>query len=139
MSKEAPEAQSEESAPQSDEVIGRALAVSLAVLLVAGGAAGGIAVWALRKPAPAATTSAQITLPTKRTKSAVPLPQMPFADITQDAGIDFVHESGAYGDKLLPETMGSGCAFLDYDNDGDQDLLFVNSMRWPWDRRPPSA
>ena len=61
---------------------------------------------------------------------------MPFADITQEAGIDFVHESGAYGDKLLPETMGSGCAFLDYDNDGDQDLLFVNSQRWSWDKRP---
>ena len=32
--------------------------------------------------------------------------------------------------------MGGGCAFLDFDNDGDQDLLFVNSQRWPWDPRP---
>src|SRR5690606_23058869 len=48
------------------------------------------------------------------------------------AGIEFVHENGATGEKLLPETMGGGCAFLDFDNDGDQDLLLVNSSRWNW-------
>ena len=42
---------------------------------------------------------------------------------------DFVHANGANGDKLLPETMGGGCAFFDFDNDGDQDLLFVNCLR----------
>ena len=41
-----------------------------------------------------------------------------------------VHTNGAVGDKLLPETMGSGCAFFDYDGDGDQDLLLVNSRVW---------
>ena len=55
---------------------------------------------------------------------------MKFTDITQQAGIDFVHVNGAYGDRLLPETMGAGVAFFDADNDGDQDLLFVNSGRW---------
>jgi enediyne biosynthesis protein E4 len=54
-------------------------------------------------------------------------PAVSFTDITQSAGIDFVHTSGAYGEKLMPEAMGSGAAFLDYDNDGDQDLLLVNS------------
>src|SRR5258708_16808143 len=39
--------------------------------------------------------------------------------------------SGAYGGKLLPETLGSGCAFLDYDSDGWQDILFVNGRDWP--------
>ena len=48
------------------------------------------------------------------------------------AGIKFRHENAAHGRKLLPETMGGGCAFLDFDNDGDQDLLFVNGLRhWP--------
>ncbi len=51
-----------------------------------------------------------------------------FTDVTAGAGIKFRHNNGAYGKKYLPETTGSGCAFLDYDNDGWQDVLFVNSM-----------
>ncbi|HEY7501544.1 MAG TPA: CRTAC1 family protein [Vicinamibacterales bacterium] len=54
-----------------------------------------------------------------------------FNDVTNAAGIHFVHESGAFGKKYLPETMGSGGAFLDVDNDGWQDILLVNSMPWP--------
>src|SRR3954469_17827495 len=54
-----------------------------------------------------------------------------FTDVTKQAGITFVHVNGAYGDKLLPETMGGGVAFLDFDNDGHQDLLFINSTYWP--------
>ncbi|MBI3952143.1 MAG: CRTAC1 family protein, partial [Acidobacteria bacterium] len=54
-----------------------------------------------------------------------------FTDITAAAGIRFKHNSGAFGKKYLPETMGSGCAFLDYDNDGWQDILLINSMNWP--------
>jgi len=51
--------------------------------------------------------------------------------VTAQAGIHFKHNSGAFGKKYLPETMGAGCAFLDYDNDGWQDILLVNSMDWP--------
>jgi hypothetical protein len=47
-----------------------------------------------------------------------------------DSGIDFVHENGALGEKLLPETMGGGVAVFDYDNDGDDDILFVNGTSW---------
>ncbi len=54
-----------------------------------------------------------------------------FTDVTQQAGIRFRHYNGAYGKKYLPETMGSGCAFLDYDNDGWQDILLINSMDFP--------
>src|SRR6187551_3568090 len=60
------------------------------------------------------------------------IPVAKFTDITSKAGISFIHANGAYGDKLLPETMGGGVAFLDYDNDGRQDLLIINSTDWPW-------
>jgi enediyne biosynthesis protein E4 len=56
-------------------------------------------------------------------------------DVSTAAGIHFEHNSGAYGGKLLPETLGSGCAFLDYDADGWQDILLVNSMDWPGHKR----
>jgi DNA-binding NarL/FixJ family response regulator len=49
----------------------------------------------------------------------------------QRGRIQFQHNSGAFGGKFLPETLGSGCAFLDYDNDGWQDILLVNGMTGP--------
>ena len=64
------------------------------------------------------------------------LPAITFTDITSQAGISFVHETGAYGERLLPETMGGGIGFFDYDNDGDPDLLLVNSAPWPWRGHP---
>lgn len=60
------------------------------------------------------------------------LPNVPFTDITAQAGIRFEHFGGAIGEKLLPETMGSGVAFLDFDADGDPDLYFVNGSSWNW-------
>jgi enediyne biosynthesis protein E4 len=66
-------------------------------------------------------------------------PSFLLKDVTKTAGIDFKHNSGAYGGKLLPETLGSGCAFLDYDGDGYQDILLVNSMDWPGHRRSRST
>jgi hypothetical protein len=57
-------------------------------------------------------------------------PAARFVDVTAEAGIDFVHDNGAFGERLLPETMGGGVAFLDYNNNGHQDLLFVNSDHW---------
>ncbi len=54
-----------------------------------------------------------------------------FRDITAQAGIHFIHNNGAFGKKWLPETMGPGCAFIDYDNDGWPDILLVNGTDWP--------
>jgi hypothetical protein len=51
-----------------------------------------------------------------------------FVDATSVSGIDFLHRNGATGDKNLPETMGSGLAFLDADGDGWLDIYFVNSV-----------
>jgi hypothetical protein len=63
-------------------------------------------------------------------------PAVTFKDVTTTSGIDFVHFPGVTPRKLLPETMGSGVAVIDYDGDGRQDLLFVNSCPWPGQPAP---
>ncbi len=118
---------------RDDAVIGRALRWSGAAIVILG-VVGGTAVYVLSRPAPAPVVhTTQLAQVQVREVARVQLPAVRFTDITQSAGIRFRHENGARGEKLLPETMGGGCAFLDYDNDGDQDILLVNSQRWPWD------
>jgi len=53
-----------------------------------------------------------------------------FTNVTSTAGINFEHHNGRSGKKYLPETLGSGCAFLDYNNDGWPDILLLNSKPW---------
>ena len=53
-----------------------------------------------------------------------------FTDVTAESGIDFVHATGAFGEKWMPETMGSGVIVLDYDGDDWPDLFFINSTGW---------
>src|SRR5438876_11315288 len=77
------------------------------------------------------TTVATVTIAPPLIPKTVQAPGVRFTDITNKAGIRFRHTNGAFGKKLLPETMGSGVAFLDYDGDGRQDILFVNSCSWP--------
>jgi hypothetical protein len=72
-----------------------------------------------------------LVLATAGAHAADEIPTVKFADITKESGITFVHNNGAYGEKLLPESMSGGVAFLDYDNDDAQDLLFINSTYWP--------
>jgi len=124
---------------RDDAIIGRALRASAIVLtgLVVLVGVGFWLAWKFGRPAsPAVVTSPPPELPAVRSLPAVERPQILFTDITAESGITFIHENGAAGEKLLPETMGSGCAFLDYDTDGDADILLVNSVRWPWDARP---
>ncbi|HYP09441.1 MAG TPA: CRTAC1 family protein [Bryobacteraceae bacterium] len=71
------------------------------------------------------------TLGAAATPARAASPGFKLVDVTRQAGIQFVHNSGAFGRKYLPETLGSGCAFLDYDSDGWQDILLVNGMDWP--------
>ena len=66
-------------------------------------------------------------------------PGFRLVDVTAAAGIHFRHNSGAFGQKFLPETMGPGCAFLDYDGDGWLDILLVNGMDWPGHKQRKST
>ncbi len=52
-----------------------------------------------------------------------------FVDITGKLGIAFIQQSSPTSKKYLPETMGSGVALLDYDNDGLLDIYLVNGAR----------
>ncbi len=119
--------------------IRRALLKSLAVVALLGAA--GVAVFLATRPPDLEETieEADVPGPALLPRAAVEPPAVEFTDITDQAGIRFVHENGAYGERLLPETMGGGVAFLDYDSDGNQDLLFINSDHWPWRPTPPSA
>src|SRR5262245_34324488 len=62
-----------------------------------------------------------------------------YDDVTSRAGIRFRHVNGGFGKKWMPETMGSGCAFIDYDRDGQLDLFFVNGDEWTGPGRPRPA
>ena len=83
----------------------------------------------------AANHSATVATPALKTntEAAATRPSGPiqFTDVTAQSAIHFRHNSGAFGKKYLPETMGSGVCVLDYDNDNWQDILFVNGMDWP--------
>jgi hypothetical protein len=126
-----PEEDSEELAHLDDAVIGKAFrwsGIILGLVVIAGVAALMIA-RRQKPPGPAQVT--QLTAPVTAAKPAAEPPTVKFTDITSAAGITFVHNNGAVGEKLLPETMGGGVAFLDFDGDGDADLVFVNSTWWP--------
>src|SRR5579875_400272 len=86
---------------------------------------------ASRETAVAQRPAAPIAVSTLSAANVRPSGPITFTDITEQAGIHFRHNSGAFGKKYLPETMGSGVCFIDYDKDGYQDILLVNSMDWP--------
>ena len=121
----------EESDEQNDAVIGKAFWGSIVVVAIGAIIIGGV-IWLQGHPDKIEVT----TLPTVPTYTVreknIDLPEIPFKDMTDKSGIDFVHVSGATGEKLLPESMGGGVAVIDFDSDGDLDIIFVNGKRWPW-------
>lgn len=118
---------------ENDEVIGAAFRYSL---FVAGGITSvllvGFLIWRFSGDTEVQLQVTEAVVPEKRSAEEVSLPSIPLVDITSESGINWVHESGMEGEKLLPETMGGGIAVWDFDNDGDQDLLFVGGKSWPW-------
>jgi hypothetical protein len=128
--------ENEELARLDDAVIGRAFRWSVVALVVIGLAVAGVVLVLKRKAPPTAPKMTKLSAPAAAVTAHVEIPAAKFTDITEAAGLRFIHNNGAAGDKLLPETMGSGCAFLDYDNDGTQDLLLLNGTWWPWNSGP---
>ena len=122
-------------ASADDAIIRTALGWSLGIFIVVGTIVGLSVHLLTRTPPSPPVVESELASVEIREFVPMEIPNIPFTDITEQAGIRFQHENGAAGGKLLPETMGGGCAFLDYDNDGDQDLLFVNSQTWPWNRQ----
>jgi len=113
-----------------DSSPGQALRRSLVVLLLIVLGVAGLLFFLEQKPAPQLKSGSPGSDPATVSSE---IPTTRFTDVTTDSGIRFTHNNGARGEKLLPETMGGGVAFFDFDNDGDQDLLFINGTSWPGD------
>jgi hypothetical protein len=86
---------------------------------------------------PSAAPGEQAAAPSPSPSPTPPRPSgaIEYTDVSAEAGIRFKHNSGAFGKKYLPETIGAGGAFLDYDNDGWQDIFLVNSKDWTESKR----
>lgn len=128
----------DELVPEDDRVIGRAFRISLGVIAVLVVGIGGTLAYLNRPRSAPKVVDRKATAVVEHHVDANP-PAVRWAELGPESGVRFVHANGAEGEKLLPETMGGGCAFLDYDSDGDPDLLFVNGTSWPWAKRPSSA
>jgi hypothetical protein len=116
---------------QGEAVIRRAFFFSLGVIVLIALGSGGI--WWMNRPPPPQTRIKEAEIRAPAAHSVAPADQPPpvtFTDITEQSGIRFIHINGAYGERLMPETIGSGAAFFDFDRDGDPDLFLANSNHW---------
>lgn len=126
------ERETEEYVDADDRRIGVAFRRSIWVIGAAA-LAGSMLYLGMHRPhAPAPFTEAKVQAPAAPERAAIAPAAAHFVDITAASGIDFIHHNGAYGEKLLPETMGGGVAAIDVANDGRADLVFVDSGSWPW-------
>lgn len=123
---------------QDDEIISQVFYKSLAGILAVAVIGGGLW-WILKdKDEKPETVVTELTGPTEKEASIIRPPKVTFTDVTEEAGIDYRHDNGATGDKLLPESLGGGVAFLDLTGDDLPDLLFVDGDPWPWDAKNSS-
>jgi hypothetical protein len=132
MADDKPNPDEEEVAAYSDATVSKAFRISLAAfMLLVTGASAAYFISKRKAEAPAPKLTQLAAPAAKEIEKGVEIPAVQFTDVTALAGITFKHNSGAQGEKLLPETMGGGAAFFDFDNDTDQDLLFINATYWP--------
>jgi hypothetical protein len=127
-----------EAVPEDDRIIGDALRRSL-IALAAVALVALVGWWLFGRRH---EVVAEVPIPASAPRAVAvreTAPDLPFHDVARAAGIDWRRDNGAEGEKLLPETMGGGVAFLDYDRDGRPDLLLVDGDRWPWSKRPASS
>ena len=130
-------AEDSQSPDSGSAIIGRAFRRSLMSLVVIAMLIGlGLYLSKRGTEEPVALDEAPVTMPEAPPATRPEVPAVSFSDITHSSGVGFVHVNGAYGKRFLPETMGGGLALFDYDNDGDQDLLLVNSDTWSEKREP---
>jgi hypothetical protein len=113
----------------NDEFVRRGLLWILGAVTVLALAGGGYLAWTWTRGDKAAGRS--IDSSQVPADQRIEIPRVLFTDVTDEAGIRFVHEPGTEGETLFPETAGGGLALLDYNSDGRLDLLFVNSTWWP--------
>lgn len=60
--------------------------------------------------------------------TAQPAAPVTFIEVSpKESGITWIHTNAGSPERFLPETVGAGCAFFDYDNDGWMDIYLVNS------------
>ena len=100
----------EEEDVQNDAVIAIALRASLVVIMLLGLPVIAFLIYLNMNQAKQVSTEVEVTLPDERQSNEQEIPSLIMTDMRDSSGVEFAHESGREGKKLLPETMGSGTA-----------------------------
>ena len=118
---------------EDDHQLKRALWLSFALLVA--GASVALVLAYLRSPTESKIAEDAKESPVARvrqiTASEVAVPEARYREVATELGVHWNHVTGSSGLKYFPESMGTGIAFVDWDNDNDPDLIFVNGTKWP--------